>query len=101
MMHRYILGVSKSPDKIQSNVVDHINRNKLDNRKSNLRITNNSRNQKNKSIQSNNTSGILGIRFMNTNTGSGWSATVSNNKKRTNKFFSSSKYGYDKAKEMA
>lgn len=42
-------------------VVDHINHNILDNRKENLRITSQSKNNMNKIIQSNNTSGFTGV----------------------------------------
>lgn len=41
--------------------IDHINRNRLDNRIENLRAANNSKNQHNKSIPKNNTSGIKGV----------------------------------------
>ena len=41
--------------------IDHINRNKLDNRKENLRIVTRSQNQMNRVIQKNNTSGYKGI----------------------------------------
>lgn len=44
-MHREILKVSKGM------VIDHVNRNKLDNRRENLRICNNSQNNANKSKQ--------------------------------------------------
>lgn len=44
--------------------IDHINGNKLDNRKENLRVCNNADNLKNRvRLPKNNTSGILGVRF--------------------------------------
>jgi D-Tyr-tRNAtyr deacylase len=46
--------------------VDHIDRNKLNNHISNLRYASDSENQMNKSIQSNNTSGVIGVRFNKT-----------------------------------
>ena len=57
-MHRLITGAKKGEE------VDHINGNKLDNRKGNLRIVTKSENAMNKSISTkNNTSGFKGVSF--------------------------------------
>jgi hypothetical protein len=53
-LHRYVLN---NP----SGIVDHINRNKLDNRKSNLRICTIKENVRNCNLSKNNTSGFRGI----------------------------------------
>lgn len=100
-MHRYILGLDRCHNN-HTDYVDHINRDKLDNRKSNLRITDNSGNQKNKGTQINNTSGMPGVRYTKTATGSGWIARISTiNKKRISKFFSENKYGAEQSKQLA
>ena len=44
-------------------VVDHINRNRLDNRKSNLRIATNQENQRNRGVSKSNISGYKGVHF--------------------------------------
>ena len=54
-MHRFIMGEPKGK------YVDHINRNGLDNRKVNLRISNNHLNQYNRKLNKNNTSGYNGV----------------------------------------
>lgn len=98
-LHRYILDAGDvKPD--QSNVVDHIDRNTFNNSKSNLRIVNNSLNQRNKSIQKNNTSGITGVRYDKTI--NAWTCQYNelNGKQRT-KSFSVNKYGYEEAKQLA
>lgn len=61
-LHRYIMDINNS-----NLVVDHINRNPLDNRKSNLRICSYKENSFNKSIRVDNTSGIPGVSFHKTN----------------------------------
>lgn len=55
-LHRFIMDVNDK--KIQ---VDHINHKKLDNRRYNLRIVNNSKNQMNRELMSNNNSGCAGV----------------------------------------
>ena len=57
-LHRYLLGLTNPSD-----VVDHINRNPLDNRKSNLRICSQNENSKNTKLQTNNTTGYPGIKL--------------------------------------
>lgn len=55
-LHRYLMD---SPDC----EVDHINLNRFDNRRSNLRLCTHRQNQCNHGLQSNNTSGAAGVRF--------------------------------------
>jgi hypothetical protein len=57
MMHRKILNVPKNME------CDHINRNRLDNRKSNLRVVTHKENMQNKSTYKNNSSGYPGIKW--------------------------------------
>lgn len=55
LMHRL---VNNTPDNLET---DHINRDKLDNRKSNLRAVDHSVNERNKGISRRNTSGYKGV----------------------------------------
>ena len=56
-LHRYIMNCPKGK------YVDHINHNTLDNRKQNLRITNNADNLRNGEIRVNNKTGVKGVYF--------------------------------------
>lgn len=58
-MHRMIMGLEQG----DSRVVDHVNRNTLDNRRSNLRIATRWENALNKGITSRNTSGYKGVQW--------------------------------------
>lgn len=71
-LHRVILGFDNL-------LIDHINRNGLDNRKCNLRITDKSENSFNSRLHSNNTIGIKGVKF-NKNT-KDWTAHIKKNGK--------------------
>jgi len=73
-MHRLILN---APDGMQ---VDHVNEIGLDNRKSNLRICNQSENQRNRSKQKNNTSGFKGVHWHVVD--KRWMATIKVDKKK-------------------
>lgn len=74
-MHRLVNGTLKG---LQT---DHINGNKLDNRRSNLRSCNNSENHYNIKLMSNNTSGHKGISW--SKAAKKWHAYINKDSKRT------------------
>lgn len=74
LLHRFIMNCPNDM------VIDHINRNKLDNRKSNLRICTIQENDFNKSTLKNNTSNVTGVNF-NNRVGK-WRAYISINRKQ-------------------
>ena len=75
-MHRVIIN---TPNNL---LTDHINGNKLDNRKSNLRVCNNSQNVANRSLMRNNTSGLVGVSYTNKNKTNPWVAKIKIDNKR-------------------
>lgn len=80
-----------------SSQIDHINGDKVDNRIVNLRLADNSENNCNRPVQSNNKLGIKGVRRH----GSGYQALICKNKKQillgTFKTVEEAKAAYDKA----
>ena len=68
--------------------IDHINRNPLDNRKCNFREATYQENSQNRSKQSNNTSGIIGVLFRNDT--SKWVARINIDKKQTTIYYGGS-----------
>ena len=85
------------------NVVDHIDRNKTNNNWLNLRWTTQSINMRNVPMQINNTSGVKGVLYDNSNLNKiRWRAQWIDNEKKTHtKSFAVKKYGNDEAKQMA
>jgi hypothetical protein len=70
-LHHYLIGRP-----LLSLEIDHINRNKLDNRKNNLRIVTRTQNAINRGKQSNNRSGKTGVNFHQTGKYSYWRAYI-------------------------
>ena len=74
LMHRLL---SKAPDGMD---VDHINGDKLDNRKSNLRVCTQSQNMMNRGLQKNNKSGFKGV-SRHSQSGKWWARIAKDGKK--------------------
>lgn len=72
--HRLIMNVERMQ------IVDHINRNRADNRKSNLRVCERTENDRNRGLYATNTSGITGIHYDKKR--SKWVASITYNCKR-------------------
>lgn len=75
-LHRKILNLEYGDNKC----VDHINHDKMDNRKSNLRIVTNQQNMMNQKLKDCNTSGVTGVHWDNTN--GYWVAQIGYNKQK-------------------
>jgi hypothetical protein len=71
-LHNFVFGENE-------NVIDHINQNKLDCRKDNLRSCSHSQNQANQGLQKNNTSGYKGVIKTPFNT---WAARIKYKQKK-------------------
>lgn len=80
-------------------MVDHINRNTLDNRRCNLRETTHKENMNNRGNVHNGASGILGIRYVKKD--NCWQARIKQDGKEYTQSFSVKKYGDNGAKDMA
>lgn len=77
-LHRFIMGLEKGDKR----VVDHINHNKLDNRKSNLRVCTQAENCRNNQIKKNNISGYKGVVIAKDKRNKKYCSTVRYNKTR-------------------
>lgn len=75
-LHKVVLGVENKTE------VDHINGDKLDNRRSNLRICTHQQNMHNKGMQKNNKSGFKGVSWDSTR--KRWKATISHHDRTIN-----------------
>jgi hypothetical protein len=62
LLHRFILDLDDTSTHL---LVDHINRNKLDNRKGNLRLATKSQNAMNSKVRVDNATGFRGVSFRN------------------------------------
>jgi AP2 domain len=93
-LHRFIMNIRNT-----DNVVDHIDRDSLNNRKFNLREVSQSINTKNAGMRSDNTSGIKGIRFNEKR--NRWESEIWVDNKKYTKTFAVSKYGDTEAKRLA
>lgn len=88
----------------QGMMVDHINRNTLDNRRENLRIVNRSINASNAKARTESKTNIRGVYFRKARPGiakASWICEWSENGKRHSKSFSIEKYGEEQAFELA
>ncbi len=106
-MHRYVMFGDDFMNH-KEDIVDHLNGNCLDNRRSNLRsITALQRSQNRQRAGSNNTSGIVGVSYRETKWGASstpsgeWVASITVDSKMKSKRFACKKFGEEEAKQMA
>ena len=86
--HNYITGFK---------MVDHMNRNPMDNRLDNLRDTNHKINNNNQRARTTDT----GVRLVQDRLGGAWQARIKQDNKEYSKSFSIREYGYEEAKILA
>ena len=94
-MHRFILGLTE----VDEGVVDHLDRNQLNNRRSNLRHTTQTENNLNRKVDCRNTSGVAGV--FRSSDGKNWTAKFKYAGNVRQKRFSIAKYGDQEAFRMA
>lgn len=80
-MHRVVLGLGQGQRGHNKEVVDHIDRNKLNNTLSNLRVVSKQVNEWNRDRYENNTSGYTGVRFKRDNSKNPYQAIIKVNGK--------------------
>ena len=102
-LHRVILERLLSRPLLKGEVVDHINMNKLDNRRENLRVATRSQNQENRGMPRNNKSGYKGVSWVKKD--KKWTARIKHNKEAYSLgFFKTPEEAYqaycDKAREL-
>jgi hypothetical protein len=74
LLHRVILSRMLGRPLVKGEETDHVNRNKLDNRRENIRLADRSQNATNRALQKNNTTGYRGIWLQSD--GKKWGATL-------------------------
>ncbi len=100
LVHRVIYCLKTGKDVPVNLVVDHIDRNPMNNAFENLRLVTQSENMKNRDfnyLQSNNKTGVVGVYFHQTEWNKYWAARY----KRKVKYFNIDKYGEEVAYQMA
>lgn len=99
-LHRFLFNLEYGD---RSKIVDHINRNTLDNRRENLRVVGYSENNHNHRMNKNNSSGRKGVKYRSAkgNRSARWDACITINGKEYKKAFSVSTHGDEGAKQKA